>query len=121
MEAHRFCAAYLIAKKDYRAYLRTSNEGALAILKSCILQHHVTNEIGTRSELELLGPWGQWFPAPPNPESFLFNAGDPMKRGTDGRFMSTPHRVINRPGRDRCSIPLFSYPNSEFVVECLPT
>ena len=71
--------------------------------------------------LELFGPSGEWFPAPPIPESFLFNSGDLMKRWTNGRFMSTPHRVINRSGRDRYSIPLFIHPNSEFIVECLPT
>ena len=71
--------------------------------------------------LELLGPSGEWFLAPPIPESFLFNSGDLMKRWTNGRFMSTPHRVINRSGRDRYSIPLFIHPNSEFIVECLPT
>ena len=71
--------------------------------------------------LELLGPSGEWFPAPPIPESFLFNSGDLMKRWTNGRFMSTEHRVINRSGRDRYSIPLFIHPNSDFVVECLPT
>ena len=71
--------------------------------------------------LELLGPSGEWFLAPPIPESFLFNSGDLMKRWTNGRFMSTEHRVINRSGRDRYSIPLFIHPNSDFVVECLPT
>ena len=71
--------------------------------------------------LELLGPSGEWFPAPPIPDSFLFNSGDLLKRWTNGRFMSTPHRVINRSGRDRYSIPLFIHPNSEFIVECLPT
>ena len=71
--------------------------------------------------LELLGPAGAWFPAPPIPDSFLFNSGDLMKRWTNGRFLSTEHRVINRSGRDRYSIPLFIHPNSAFVVECLPT
>ena len=71
--------------------------------------------------LELLGPSGEWFPAPPIPESFLFNSGDLMKRWTNERFMSTPHRVINRSGRDRYSIPLFIHPNPEFIVECLAT
>ena len=71
--------------------------------------------------LELLGPSGEWFQAPPIPESLLFNSGDLMKRWTNGRFMSTPHRVINRSGRERYSIPLFIHPNPEFIVECLPT
>ena len=71
--------------------------------------------------LELLGPSGDWFPAPPIPDSLLFNSGDLLNRWTNGRFMSTPHRVINRSGRDRYSIPLFIHPNPDFIVECLPT
>ena len=30
--------------------------------------------------LELLGPSGEWFPAPPIPDSILFNSGDLLKR-----------------------------------------
>lgn len=71
--------------------------------------------------LELLGPSGEWFPAPPIPDSILFNSGDMLTRWTNGRFLSTPHRVINRSGRDRYSIPLFVHPNPDFVIECLPT
>ena len=71
--------------------------------------------------LELLGPSGEWFAAPPIPDSILFNSGDLMTRWTNGRFLSTPHRVINRSGRDRYSIPLFVHPNADFVIECLPT
>lgn len=71
--------------------------------------------------LELLGPSGEWFPAPPIPGSILFNSGDMLTRWTNGRFLSTPHRVINRSRRDRYSIPLFVHPNPDFVIECLPT
>lgn len=71
--------------------------------------------------LELLGPSGEWFPAPPIPGSVLFNSGDLLTRWSNGRFLSTPHRVINRTGRDRYSIPLFVHPNPDQVIECLPT
>jgi isopenicillin N synthase-like dioxygenase len=71
--------------------------------------------------LELLGPSGEWFGAPPIPNSILFNSGDLMSRWTNGRFLSTPHRVTNRSGRDRYSIPMFIHPNADFMIHCLPT
>lgn len=71
--------------------------------------------------LELLGRSGEWFLAPPIPGSILFNSGDILTRWTNGRFLSTPHRVRNRSGRDRYSIPLFVHPNPEFEIACLPT
>ena len=71
--------------------------------------------------LELLGPSGEWFPAPPIAGSILFNSGDLLTRWSNGRFLSTPHRVINRSGRDRYSIPLFIHPNPDQVIECLQT
>ena len=71
--------------------------------------------------LELLGPSGEWFPAPPIPNSILINSGDLLTRWSNGRFLSIPHRVINLSGVDRYSIPLFVHPNPDFVIECLPT
>ena len=71
--------------------------------------------------LQLLGRTGQWFPAPPIPGSILFNSGDMLTRWTNGRFLSTPHRVLNHSGRDRYSIPLFVHPNPDFEISCLPT
>lgn len=71
--------------------------------------------------LELRWPSGEWRPAPPIPGSILVNSGDMLTRWTNGRFMSTPHRVLNRSGRDRYSIPLFMHPNPDFIIECLPT
>ena len=36
-----------------------------------------------------------------------------MQIWTNGKFSSTPHRVINRFGRDRYSVPLFVNPDSD--------
>lgn len=71
--------------------------------------------------LEILNQSGKWFPAPPIPGSILVNSGDLLTRWTNGRFLSTPHRVINRSGRDRYSIPLFCQPHPDYVIECLST
>lgn len=72
--------------------------------------------------LELLTPSrNDWFAAPIVPNSFLINSGDLMKRWTNGRFLSTPHRVINKSGRDRYALPLFVAPNPDVLIECLPT
>ena len=35
-------------------------------------------------------------------------------------FVSTPHRVVNRSGRERYSIPVFYDPDFDVTVECLP-
>jgi len=71
--------------------------------------------------LELLSQSGNWFPAPPIPGAMVVNSGDILTRWTNGRFLSTPHRVRNRSGRDRYSIPLFMQPKPDQVIECLPT
>jgi len=53
----------------------------------------------------------RWIEAPPIPGSFICNIGDMLDRLTRGVYRSTPHRVLNRAGRDRLSFPLFFDPN----------
>ena len=64
---------------------------------------------------------GEWIAAPCIPGTFLVNIGDMMQRWTNDRFVSTPHRVINRTGRARYSIPFFANPDYDAVVECVPS
>ncbi len=62
--------------------------------------------------LEVQSKSGEWVGAPPIDDTFVINLGNIMQIWTNGRFSSTPHRVINRAGRDRYSIPLFVNPDS---------
>jgi len=54
---------------------------------------------------------GEWIDAPPLRGSFVLNSGDMLKRMTNDNFISTPHRVINKSGHERYSIPFFLEPN----------
>jgi isopenicillin N synthase-like dioxygenase len=62
--------------------------------------------------LEVQSKCGEWVGAPPIDDTFVINLGNVMQIWTNGRFSSTPHRVINRFGRDRYSVPLFVNPGS---------
>jgi isopenicillin N synthase-like dioxygenase len=66
-------------------------------------------------------PDGRWIDAPGVEDAFVVNGGDILHRWTNERFLSTPHRVVNRSRRDRYAIPFFCDPNHDTVIECLPT
>jgi isopenicillin N synthase-like dioxygenase len=67
--------------------------------------------------LEVCLPDGRWAGVAPLPGSLVVNIGELMTRWTNGRLKSTLHRVVNRSGRDRFSIPLFVHPNADTLVD----
>lgn len=59
---------------------------------------------------------GEWVGVPPVADSYVINLGEVMKIWTKGMFMATPHRVINRSGKERYSIPFFMNPTHDALV-----
>ena len=66
--------------------------------------------------LEVQNQQGDWVEAPPLADSFVVNIGNILQYWSNGRFSSTPHRVINRHGGDRYSIPFFVNPDFDTVI-----
>jgi len=64
---------------------------------------------------------GRWIEAPALEGHFLVNGGDMLRRWTNERFLATPHRAINRSGRERYAIPFFVDCNIDWPMECIPT
>ncbi|KAJ9142999.1 2og-Fe oxygenase family protein [Pleurostoma richardsiae] len=57
--------------------------------------------------LEVLNQDGIWVDAPPQPGTFVCNVGQYLERQTNGKFPATVHRVRNRTGQERYSLPFF--------------
>ncbi len=60
---------------------------------------------------------GQWIEAPPIEGTLVCNIGDLLQRWTNDRFVSNLHRVINRSGNKRYSIPVFYDPSPDALVD----
>lgn len=57
----------------------------------------------------------------PVPGAYVVNLGNMMMRWTNDKYLSNLHRVINKSGKERYSIPFFFSGNPDFTVECLPS
>jgi len=63
-----------------------------------------------------------WIDVPPpihDETTFVVNLGDMLERWTNGLFASTRHRVLNKTGQVRYSVPFFYKPNYEALVSPL--
>lgn len=70
--------------------------------------------------LQVQTPNGHWVDAPPREDAFIVNVGDMLHRMSNGKLLSTPHRVINTSGRERYSVPFFFDPNVSADIAPLP-
>ncbi|WP_299946415.1 2OG-Fe(II) oxygenase family protein [uncultured Ruegeria sp.] len=70
--------------------------------------------------LQVQTPAGAWVDVPSNPDAFVVNVGDMLNRMSNGQLLSTPHRVINRSGRERYSVPFFFDPHVNTIIQPLP-
>ncbi|WP_299725848.1 2OG-Fe(II) oxygenase family protein [uncultured Tateyamaria sp.] len=70
--------------------------------------------------LQVQTPAGHWVDAPPIKDAFIVNVGDMLHRLSNGKLLSTPHRVINTTGRERYSVPFFFDPHVSADIAPLP-
>jgi isopenicillin N synthase-like dioxygenase len=66
-------------------------------------------------------PNGEWIDAPVVEGAYVVNGGDILKRWTNDRFLSTPHRVTKVIERSRYAVPFFFDPHFETQIACLPS
>ncbi|KAJ5257236.1 hypothetical protein N7478_013340 [Penicillium angulare] len=65
-------------------------------------------------------PTGQWLDVKPVPGAYVVNLGDLFMRMANDKYKSNTHRVINKSGRERYSIPFFFSGNPDYSCQCLP-
>lgn len=78
----------------------------------------MTDDVGG---LEVRRRDGKWIAAPPIAGAFICNIGDCLMRWSNDVYVSTPHRVVNRGGRERYSVAFFLDPNPDAEIAVLPT
>ncbi|GAA6023355.1 hypothetical protein JCM10207_005756 [Rhodosporidiobolus poonsookiae] len=71
--------------------------------------------------LHVLNKEGEWIEAPPIPGTLVLNIADLLSRWTNGRFVSTCHRVVNTTGQARYSIPVFFGPSYNSFIRTIET
>ncbi|KAL1306807.1 hypothetical protein AAFC00_005464 [Neodothiora populina] len=81
----------------------------------------LVNQLTPTPALEVLNHNGQWVSAPPIKNTLVVNVGDFLERATNDVFVSTVHRVVNKTGQERYSLPFFFTPSHDVMIETVPT
>ncbi|GJN94130.1 hypothetical protein Rhopal_007204-T1 [Rhodotorula paludigena] len=81
------------------------------------VNQHTDIEILTLNTEKYNTQAGEWLEVPPIPGTLVCNVGDMLARWTNDRFISTVHRVVNRTGQQRYSMPCFFGPNYSTMIE----
>lgn len=63
----------------------------------------------------------EWVDVTPIAGAYVVNLGNMMMRWTNDRYLSNLHRVINKGGHERFSVPFFFSGNPNYTVKCLPS
>lgn len=71
------------------------------------------------SALEVLTPQGHWLSIPALPNTLVCNVGQYLEKQSNGRFLAAVHRVRNKSGEERYSIPFFLTMDKEADVKIL--
>ena len=75
--------------------------------------------------LQVCLPGGPWIDVRAPEDAFIVNVGDLMARWTNDRWRSALHRVVNppldAPDSRRLSLVMFTGPNYDAMIECIPT
>ncbi|KAI0179851.1 putative gibberellin 20 oxidase [Hypoxylon sp. FL1284] len=110
--AHRYPVANEETAKVSRGAGAHTDFGAMTLL--------VQDDIGG---LEVFHrPSSTWHPVPFVKDAYIVNIGDMMEQWTNGRYMSTLHRVISPvSGKDRYSVVFFNEGLLDQVIQCIPT
>lgn len=91
--------------------------GARAHTDSGLFTILLQDEVGG---LEVQNHAGEWVVAPPVPYTYIINVGDMLAHITNEQFHSAVHRVVNRYGQTRYSVPFFINPDFDAVLDVHP-
>ena len=105
----------------YEAQTSDESQGVFACGEHCDYGFCTLLAVDDEPGLQIHTRQSGWLDVPALPAAFVVNIGDMLQRWSNGRYRSTLHRVVNRSGRERYSLPFFFEPNHDCVVECLPS